>query len=341
MTEGINPQHFWQDLPRPFIALAPMEDVTDTVFRELVLGISSPGALHVVFSEFTSTDGLCHEKGKIKVMERLRVNATERSLLRKMNIRLVAQIWGSDPGAFYRSARMISEEFSFDGIDINMGCPVKKIVKQGACSALIKKPALAKEIIQATLEGSTLPVSVKTRIGFSKIQTEEWVGHLLETGISALTLHGRIQKVDSEGPVHWEEIARAARMKETQRPGLVMIGNGDVLSLEDAREKSEAWGLDGIMIGRGVFHNPWIFNPLQEEHPPEEKVRLLIRHIRLFHETWGSDKNFDVLKRFFKIYLNAFPGAARLRAALMESREAEEATDTAERYLQDPQQLMG
>lgn len=317
-------ENFWKTLPRPFLALAPMEDVTDTVFRELILNISAPGALHVVFSEFTSTDGLCHEKGRGKVIERLLVNPSERKLLKQKGIRLVAQIWGADPEAFYRSARMITRDMDFDGLDINMGCPVRKVVKQGACAALIKQPALAREIIQATLEGTDLPLSVKTRIGFDRIQTEEWMGNLLETGISALSLHGRIQKVDSEGPVHWEEIARAVRMKNEINPRVVIMGNGDVMSLEEARERSEETGTDGIMIGRGVFHNPWIFNPVQREHSPREKTGLLLQHTRLFGNTWQNRKNFDILKRFFKIYVNGFYGAARLRAELMEARSAEE-----------------
>ena len=322
-------QNFWHNLPRPFIALTPMEDVTDTVFRELIMGISEPGCLHVVFTEFTSTDGLCHEKGREKVSERLLVNPSERELLKKMNIRLVAQIWGSDPGMFYRASGMIAAEKKFDGIDINMGCPVKKIMKQGACAALIREPRLAKEIIRATAEGSGLPVSVKTRIGFDRINTEEWIGHLLQTEIMALTIHGRIQKVDSEGPVHWDEIEKAVTLKNLHNPGVVILGNGDVHSLQEAFSRCSRHGTDGIMIGRGVFRNPWIFNQKQQERSTREKLDLLLHHARLFDQTWGKRKPFETLRRFFKIYANGFTGAARLRAELMTStslREVEEMT---------------
>src|SRR5512133_1869676 len=154
--------NFWQTLTKPIIALAPMEDVTDTVFREVVLSVSDADALNVVFTEFTSTDGLCHEKGRPKVIERLLVNASEMQVLKSRNTKLVAQIWGSDPEKFRQSAKLITDINLFDGIDINMGCPVKKVVKNKSCANLINFPDLAKEIIYATTEATHLPVSVKT-----------------------------------------------------------------------------------------------------------------------------------------------------------------------------------
>lgn len=316
--------NFWQKLPAPAFTLAPMEDVTDTVFREIVLSVSEPGALNVLFSEFTSVDGMLHEIGGPKVSHRLYISPSEKEWLKKLNVRLVAQIWGSDPEKFVRVARQISDEGIFDGIDINMGCPVKKIIKQGACSALIGQPELAREIIVATRENSAVPVSVKTRIGINKVVTEEWVGVLLEAQPAMITIHGRIQKQQSEGMADWNEIARAVRLRDQIAPGIPVHGNGDVMSFAEGIEKAKTYGVDGVMIGRGIFANPWFFNRKSVDPTPEEKLALLYKHAQLFTQTWKETKNFAILKRFFKIYTSGFPGAAKIRARLMETSSLEE-----------------
>ena len=183
--------NFWQQLPKPFFALAPMEDVTDTVFREVVAGMSDPSFLQVLYTEFASVDGLNHPVGKKNVVHRLLVSQSERALLKQKNIRLVVQIWGKNPELFSKIAREITEEFDCDGIDVNMGCPVKKVVKNGCCSALIDQPDLAKEIILATKEATYLPVSVKTRTGIRMHETDRWMTTIMETRPAAVILHGR------------------------------------------------------------------------------------------------------------------------------------------------------
>ncbi len=304
--------------------LAPMEDVTDTSFRELVMRISHPDVFHVVFTEFTSTDGLCHPVGRLNVNSRLRVNESEWQMLREKGMKIVAQIWGANPEKYAKATKMICDEYNFDGIDINMGCPVKKIVKQGACSALIGQPVLAAEIIQATKEASNVPVSVKTRTGIKKHNTENWIGHLLDQDPAALILHCRTQKDQSEVPANWNEIKKAVDVRNASGKNIPLFGNGDVWSVEDALEKCTATGADGVMVGRGIFHNPWIFNYPQPEVSVSDKLDLLWKHVELFTETWGTDKSFNILKRFFKIYTNNFHGAARLRAELMETNNAAE-----------------
>jgi len=316
--------NFWKELARPAFTLAPMEDVTDTVFREIVLSISDPGYLHVLFSEFISTDGLCHEIGGPKVRHRLQINDTERKLLFEKNVKIVAQIWGTHPEKFNQAAKLICDEGMFDGIDINMGCPVKKIVKQGGCSALIARPTLAKEIVLATKEGSNLPVSIKTRIGLNKVITEEWVAQLLECHPALITVHGRTQKQQSEGLADWNEVKKAVALRDILSPETLIHGNGDIFSIEDGYSKAKDYDVDGIMIGRGIFHNPWFFNRNSGEKTPEEKLELLWKHTELFTRTWGAGKNFATLKRFFKIYTNGFPGAHLFRARLMETHASEE-----------------
>lgn len=315
---------FWQLLPKPFFALAPMEDVTDTVFREVVAGMADPAFLQVLYTEFASVDGLNHPVGKKNVGHRLLVSESERALLKEKNIKLVVQIWGKNPELFHKIAREITEEFDCDGIDVNMGCPVKKVVKNGCCSALIDQPDLAKEIVLATQEATHLPVSVKTRTGIRAHETERWITTVMETHPAAVILHGRTQKQQSDGLADWNEIAKGGVVRNLVSPETVFIGNGDVSSVTQGIELAEKYGTDGIMVGRGIFHNPWFF---QLNHPaPQKKERLsrLLFHTQLFEKTWGSKKSINILKRFYKIYTSEFTDASKLRVLLMDARSYEE-----------------
>jgi nifR3 family TIM-barrel protein len=311
---------FWNTYDIPIIALAPMEDVTDTVLRELLLGLTDPGCLHVVMTEFVSTDGLVHKKARKRVIHRLQVTDEERKLLKEKNVKIVAQIWGNTPEHYQQVAKEITEDMEFDGIDINMGCPVPKVVARGCCSGLIGNPSLAKEIILATKESTPLPVSVKTRIGLKTIATEEWVGHLLETKPAAITLHGRTQKQMTQGPALWEEIEKAARLRDALGLDIPILGNGDIQSVQEARQKCADYTLDGAMIGRGIFDNPWLFMEEQRARTKEEKLELLWQHTELFDRVWGDTKNFHILRRYYSIYSKGFHGAADLRAKLMQTQ---------------------
>jgi tRNA-dihydrouridine synthase len=332
LTQGSG-KNFWKQSGK-LLALAPMEDVTDTVFREVILRISGPGMLSVLFTEFTSTDGLCHPVGKSKVSHRLEVSQGERELLKKSGVRLVVQIWGSDPEKFYKVSRMLCDEYSFDGIDINMGCPVKKIVKQATCSQLIAFPDLAREIVQATREGSSVPVSVKTRTGIKEHSTETWIPNLLSCKPDALILHGRTQRMMSDYPAEWNEIAKAVKLRNEMSPDTVLIGNGDLFTMNDVHEKISLSNADGGMIGRGIFRDPWIFHPEKYNPGVQERLDTLLLHTRLFCDKWGKEKNFNILKRFFKIYINGFHGAAELRAGLMETHNLDEVYNLIELFRQ-------
>ncbi len=309
--------NFWNEIEGPILALAPMEDVTDTSFRELVVRLSEPGCLHLLFTEFTAVDGMNHPVGKKRVSERLIVSDSERAILKEKGIRLIAQIWGNKPEVFHKVTREITEEYQFDGIDINMGCPAKNVVKQGSCSALIGSPELAQEIIYATKEATHLPISIKTRTGLKTHETERWITQLLETKPAAITLHGRVQKQQSDGEANWAEIAKAVEIRNQQGLTIPILGNGDVLSYAQSMDYSQQYRVDGIMIGRGIFHNPWFFNSLQPERTKDEKLEQLVKHTQLFEKNWGGVKNFNILKRFYKIYANGFEGASQLRAKLM------------------------
>lgn len=311
-------KNVWQDLPRPLMILAPMEDVTDTVFRRIV---SLCGRPDLTFTEFTSVDGL-FSKGFEYVAKRLEFTESEHPL--------IAQIWGATPENYYKAAKMLIEQ-GFDGIDINMGCPEKRVIGQGMCSALINNRPLAQEIIQATKKGIAdserqVPLSVKTRIGFKEIQTEDWITFLLEQELDALIVHGRTAKELSNVPAHWDEIGKVVKIRDHMAVPTLIIGNGDVLTRQEAIDKSSLYKVDGVMIGRGIFHDPWLFNKERSgsQIPFSEKAAMLIEHVTLFEETWGAKKHFPIMKKFFKCYINGVENASTIREELMKCDNAEE-----------------
>lgn len=323
---------FWNEIGTKHFSLAPMEDVTDTAFRQLVAELSDAEVLRVLFTEFMSTDGFMHEIGKARVSHRIFVSDNERKILKDKGIKLVAQIWGTKPENFYKTAKEIGKIGHFDGIDINMGCPVKNVVKQGACSALIGTPELAKEIIAATKEGAEVPVSIKTRMGLKTVVTQAWAETLLGSEPAAITIHGRLQKDFSELPANWDEVAKFVQVRNSINPNIPIIGNGDISSYQHGIELAEKTGVDGLMIGRGIFANPWFFNKQITEKSQEEKIQTLIRHIKLFDKAWKNRQHFSILRRFFKIYINGFAGASQLRVALIGSQSSSEALDILSKF---------
>lgn len=308
---------FWNTLKKPISILAPMEDVTDTVFRRVVTNCGRPD---VFFTEFTSTDGML-SVGRDRVINRLEYTKDEKPL--------VAQIWGNNPENYLKACREI-QEMGFDGVDINMGCPVGKIVKKGGCSGLIENPNLAKELILAAKEGANkIPVSVKTRLGFSKLDTEKWTTTLLEMDLPVLTMHGRIAKHMSKYPANWDEIKKVVDIKNQMQKDTLIIGNGDVMSYQEIFEKHETTGVDGVMIGRGIFQNLFVFNPngpkCMTEISAETKLKLLTYHLELHKKRWGESTRYATMKKFYKIYVNTFKEASDLRSSLMETHSIDEA----------------
>ena len=291
-----------------------MEDVTDYVFREMVTETVKPD---VLFTEFTSVDALV-SKGFDAVVNKLKYSEGQRPI--------VAQIWGADPNYFLASAKVVYE-LGFDGIDINMGCPDKNVVKRSSGAALIGNNALVQQIIQATRAGApTIPLSVKTRLSTNPESTQEWISFLLSQDIKALTIHCRTAKAKSKGDAKWGELGKAVELKNKINPGIAIIGNGDVLSYGEILEKHREYGVDGVMIGRGIFKNPWVFEKSESprDRSKEEYLQLLQKHARLFNATWGSSKNFEIMKKFFKVYVKEFRGADELRKTLMECRNHED-----------------
>lgn len=318
---------FWSRLPRPFFALAPMADVTDSAFRQIIAKYSrhgKPGGGPDVFwTEFVSADGLC-SSGRDILLRDLAFNAHEHPI--------VAQIFGSHPEHMLKTAELI-HSLGFDGIDINMGCPDKSIEKQGAGAAHIKNPKLAQEIIRATMAGAQgLPVSVKTRVGYNKEILDEWLPKILETGPAAITVHARTRKELSLVPARWELIARAVDI--ARGSGTLIIGNGDVQNIADGELKAQTTGADGIMLGRAMFGSPWIFDRTRTTPPTlPEKFEILIEHTHLFEKLLGDIKSFAIMKKHYKAYVNGFDGAKELRMKMMDAPDAKTVETIARAFL--------
>ena len=304
--------NFWDDLRKPFFVLAPMENVTDHVFREIVAGSARPD---VFFTEFTSAEGL-NSKGQKELLSKLKFSPKQRPI--------VAQIWGIRPESMFKASRLVSE-LGFDGVDINMGCPDRAVMKMGSGAAHCLDQKLTAEIISAVKEGSKIPVSVKTRLGFNKVITDEWIPFLLEQNISALTIHGRTAKNMSDAPAKWDEIGKAVDYRNNIAPETSIIGNGDIKSREYGLEMYKKYKVDGVMIARGIFENPWIFDLENKEHTKEEYLEMLVKHLKLYNSTYGKAGHFDVMKKFFKMYIRSFDGASILRQELMECKDSDSA----------------
>ncbi|KND50814.1 MAG: tRNA-dihydrouridine synthase B [Parcubacteria bacterium C7867-007] len=314
---------FWSKLPKPFFALAPMADVTDPAYRRL---IAEYGAPHVTWTEFVSADGLYHTRekkgmkdGENPLVRDLQYSEAERPI--------VAQIFGSIPETIEYASELVAT-LGFDGVDINMGCPDRSIEKQGAGAGMIKTPELVAPIVEAARRGAArgkeggIPVSLKTRIGYHQETMDTWLPVVLAAKPDALTVHLRTRKEMSKVDAHWELMARAVALRDAHSPNTIILGNGDVNDLNDARTKAEASGADGIMLGRAIFGTPWLFTDRVEVTPAEriEALRTLAQYFSELRPT----KSFHLLKKHIKSFITGWDGAAQLRGALMNASTLEE-----------------
>ena len=312
MTSHAN---FWRQLNKPVFVLAPMVGVTDSAFRQVFAKYGKPDAM---FTEFTSADGLC-SPGRNAVLRQLERTAAEHPL--------VVQLHSSKPDNFREAARLVAE-LGFDGIDINMGCPAKEVEKFGAGAALIKKPQLAQEAVWACQDGSGgLPVSVKTRIGYRCNEIETWLPALLAAEPTAITLHARTREEASRVPARWDVVAQAVQIAGALVPDAarrpLILGNGDVDSLPGARARVAETGCDGVMIGRGCFGNPWLFDPavVRAELPFPTVLDVMLEHTALWLSLYQGSRPFEMMKKHFKAYVGGFTGAPQVRAQLMAAND--------------------
>jgi len=294
-----------------------MDDVTDTVFRQIVADCAPPD---LFFTEFVNVDGL-QSPGRQKLIKKLQFIAKEKPI--------IAQLWGKKPENYYKTVQEL-KKMGFAGVDINMGCPVKVVVKQGCCAALIDDREAAGKIIDAVIEaaGEDFPVSVKTRLGNKNVDLS-WIEFLLNKKLNMLTIHGRTAKEMSKVPANWDLIGEVVKLRDQLSPTTLIVGNGDVLTKAQGKELAKKYGVDGIMIGRGVFHDPFVFAELSkspwQSYSQQQKIDLYTKHVKLFAKTWeDADRKVQTLNKFCKIYINYFPGAKELREQLMVAKSVDE-----------------
>jgi tRNA-dihydrouridine synthase len=350
---------FWNKLPRPFLVMAPLANVTDAAFRRLFAKYSKPFGPAVMYTEFVSADGLMRAsaEGKAKLMRDLLYTEAERPI--------VAQLFCARPEMMEGAARLAAE-LGFDGVDINMGCPDKAIERQGAGAALIRTPEIAADVIAAAKQGiesagKNIPVSVKTRLGYNKDVLEEWLPALLAAEPAVVTLHARTRKEMSKVPARWERVKRAIEIRNELGSSTLIVGNGDAADPTDAYRKAAESGADGVMLGRALFGKPWLFaapthtaetvrdfaaakslnsgvvTPLSPPLPYalelSQRLRIAVEHAKLFEELLGDIKSFAIMKKHFKAYAEGFDGSKELRIQLMETNNAAEVEEVIERFL--------
>ena len=311
----------------PLLILAPMYNVTDVVFRRIIADLAPPD---VFLTEFVNVDGL-QSPGRRRLLPYLYRSDD--------GVPLWAQIWGSQPENYYKTAQELRQG-GFAGIDINMGCPDKTVLKNQNCSALIKNEnrARAAAMIAATKEGAgALPVSVKTRLGFTETDFS-WHQFLLEQEIALLSVHGRTTKEMSKVPARWSEIGEIKKMALKIAPQTKIIGNGDILSRDQALRLCKKYDWDGAMLGRAIFADPYLFaerSPWAEQSP-KQKIELYIKHLRLFEESYpNQERAYDPLKKFMKVYLNGFPQASFLRQKVAETKNCRQSRQILGKYLRE------
>lgn len=318
-------RNFWKSLKKPILVLAPMADVTDVSFRFVIAKYGKP---HVMWTEFVSADGLvlAPEEGRRKLLKDLEYSEIERPI--------VAQLFSSRPENMEKACRLV-RELGFDGVDINMGCPDKAIERQGCGSAMIKNPKLAKEVILAAKRGAgDIPVSVKTRLGYNTDELETWLPEILSAEPALVTIHARTRKEMSKVPARWERVKRAVEIRNELQSETLIFGNGDVETLKDAERKVEETGADGVMIGRGIFGDPFFFSG-RIDVIPKERLCALLEHTQMYEEKLGRTKSFHIMKKHFKSYLKKVPNSKELLSKLMHAESAEEVVTHIKQFIVD------
>jgi len=317
---------FWNTVKKPILALAPMANVTDAAFRRVIAKYGKPD---VMWTEFVSADGLV-SAGREHLLVDLLYSESERPI--------VAQLFSGNPRKMYEAAKLV-KKLGFDGLDINMGCPDRSIEKSGAGAALIRNPNLARAVLRSAKEGAGgLPVSVKTRLGYNKDVLEDWLPELLEEKPAAVTIHARTRKEMSKVPAHWDRVKRAVEIRDAMKSDALIVGNGDVVGIDDATRKAKETGADGTMLGRAIFGNPFLFAKQKGElrimsYDLRKKLEILVEHTRLFQKLLGKHKSFAIMKKHFKAYVEGFDRAKELRMRLMETENADEVEDCIKAFL--------
>jgi len=314
------------------IALAPVDGVTDAAFRQIVDEVGKPD---ILFTEFTPTEGLY--RGRTVLLSSLKKHESETPV--------IAQFFGGDP-RYFSYAFFVAAELGYDGVDVNMGCPDSSIVKKGGGAGLLldlpragtiidtlhtaqtewqngktvydtdlpteMKDAIKNLTLQNNKRKSRLTISVKIRIGYETSQMPEAVKSLLEHKLDRISIHGRTFRQRYSGLANWEEIAKA--VAAAKGSGTAIFGNGDVHTLSDAHKKIVDYGVDGILIARAAFGNPWLF---ADRQPTDfERFEMMLKHAKLYLH-YRPDLDLKPMRKHFAWYCKGLHNAANLRSRLM------------------------
>lgn len=308
--------------------LAPMCGITDSIYRTLCFEQGCEQAC----TEMVSAMGyLCAPEQR----------ATQELLVRgNKEPRLVIQLFGREPDIVAKAAGKICELDRFDGIDLNMGCPAKKIAPSGEGCGLMRTPEVARRMMISTVKVSGVPVSVKMRLGYDRehINVLEFAKMAEDAGISAITVHGRTREQQYGGEADWEMIARVK-----QTVGIPVIGNGDLFNAETALEKMNAAGTDGVMIGRGAMGNPWIFREIKavsrgEKPIPvslEERRGMIVRHYRMMLENKPEHIAVREMRKHIGWYIKGLRGAGAFRTKINSCQQADRAFELIEAFFSE------
>lgn len=323
-----NKKDFWQKLKkqgRPILALAPMAGFSDSAFRQ----ICKKNGADVLYSEMASTAALYYlEKNPRKKFlakgERLESEKTLDILRfeKKREKYFVAQIFGSNPEHFAVATKIITEKIKPDGIDINFGCPVPKIIKQGAGSGLMKDLVRSREVIKAVLDNTDLPVSIKIRLESGQINFKDFLKNISDLPISALMIHGRTLKQGFVGAADFKAIKEAKKYFKG-----IILANGGIYNLEEARKALKESKAEGLGLGRGVLGRPWLFKEIKKNKVINKSkariFKLLLEHAELGHKLKGKRATCELRKNLCW-YLRGVTGAAKLREALVKAESLKE-----------------
>lgn len=334
----------WQRMTKPIIGLAPMDGVTDVAFRKIVDTYGHPS---IMFTEFVPVEALkAGAKGVLRDF-----------LIHDIKVPTIAQLYGVDLEGF-RIATLIVCELGFEGIDINMGCPAKSVATRGAGAGLIRNPTQARAIIQTVRQATydwangayqsanisdairlevrqmkkeisahkdnTPSLSVKTRLGYKQVEVETWLSELAQEPLAAITVHGRTYVQGYGGKASWDDIAQAAQIIRKQNAGILVLGNGDIVSKQQAVEYCATYVLDGALVGRGAWGNPWVFT----DHAPsqQERLRVALEHTKVFAKLLPQT-HFAQIRKHLGWYCHGFRNANVIHEQLIHANSVSEVED--------------
>ncbi len=310
-------QNFWQKLNKPILALAPMAGITDSAFREICVR----NGCDVAYSEMASVSALFFKPAR--TLELLKFGPSEQPY--------VVQLFGKDPAHFKRATQIVTAQLKPDGIDINFGCPAKKVFGHGSGCALMPQPKLAREIISAVCDNTTLPVSIKIRAGLKDTTAIHFIENIKDLPFSAVMVHGRTYEGGFHGEINFEIVEEIKKII----PDKIVLANGGIQTPEDAKNILERYpSIDGLGIARGTWGKPYLFDQIKEilktgkytAYDFTKIKKIAIAHAELLWKSKDATGIFEIRKHL-AWYFKGFPHASELRQKLVQAQSVQEIKD--------------